>query len=48
MCGKHKSYGILSYDEKLRDFFSMYNLVQLAGEENLGFDEFINNEDINF
>ena len=38
----------LSYDEKFGDFFSMYNLVQLAGEENLGFDEFINNEDINF
>ena len=26
----------------------MYNLVQLAGEENLGFNEFLNDEDINF
>ena len=38
----------LTFNEKLDDFFSMFNLVNLVGDDNIMIDEhFLSNEDIN-
>ena len=37
----------LSYENKYEEFFNMYNFEQIVGEDDIGFDKFLNNEDIN-
>lgn len=37
----------LSYENKYKEFFNMYNFEQIVGEDDIGFDKFLNNEDIN-
>ena len=37
----------LSYENKYEEFFNMYNFEQIVGEDDIGFDKFLNDEDIN-
>ena len=37
----------LNFEKKLDDFFEMYNLVLIVGEDDIKDDNFINNDDIN-